>query len=114
MHPGARPPGGESFADVAERVHLCLGMLSRERAGQRVLVVTHGGTLRVFGYLLERWTHDEFLARWYAELVPNCAVTTYAFDATPDSSSCESSQRGNGVGRREQSRTLLLTSQRKA
>ena len=76
----ARPPGGESFADVADRVYLFLGMLFRERAGQRVLVVTHGGTLRVFRYLLERWTHDEFLERWDAELVPNCAVTTYAFN----------------------------------
>lgn len=27
----------------------------------RVLVVSHGGTLRVFRYLVERWTHDEFL-----------------------------------------------------
>jgi hypothetical protein len=33
------------------------------------------------GAALERWTHDEFLERWDAELVPNCAVTTYAFDA---------------------------------
>ena len=52
----ARPPGGESFADVAERVYLFLGMLFRDRARQRVLVVSHGGTLRVFRYLLERWT----------------------------------------------------------
>jgi broad specificity phosphatase PhoE len=56
-------------------------MLFRERADQRVLVVTHGGTLRVFRYLLERWTHDEFLERWSSEPVPNCSVTTYAFDS---------------------------------
>ena len=76
----ARPPGGESLAQVAERVYLFLGMLFRDRAQQRVLVVSHGGTLRVFRYLLERWTHDEFLERWESEPVPNCAVTTYAFD----------------------------------
>ena len=78
----ARPPGGESLAAVAERVYLFLGMLFRDRAQQRVLVVSHGGTLRVFRYLLERWTHDEFLERWESEPVPNCAVTTYAFDPT--------------------------------
>jgi broad specificity phosphatase PhoE len=78
----ARPPGGESLADVAARVYLFLGMLFRERARQRVLVVSHGGTLRVFRYLLERWTHDEFLERWASEPVPNCAVTSYAFDPT--------------------------------
>ena len=56
-------------------------MLFRDRAQQRVLVVSHGGTLRVFRYLLERWTPDQFVARWDTELVPNCAVTSYAFDA---------------------------------
>jgi broad specificity phosphatase PhoE len=76
----ARPPGGESLAELAERVYLFLGMLFRDRAQQRVLVVSHGGTLRVFRYLLERWTHDEFLERWESEPVPNCAVTSYAFD----------------------------------
>lgn len=77
----ARPPGGESLAQVAERVYLFLGMLFRDRAQQRVLVVSHGGTLRVFRYLLERWTHDEFLDRWESEHIPNCAVTSYASDA---------------------------------
>jgi broad specificity phosphatase PhoE len=76
----ARPPGGESLAEVAERVYLFLGMLFRDRARQKVLVVSHGGTLRVFRYLLERWTHDEFLQRWESEPVQNCAVTSYAFD----------------------------------
>lgn len=77
----ARPPGGESLAEVAERVYLFLGMLFRDRPGKRILVVSHGGTLRVFRYLLERWTHDEFLERWESEPVANCAVTTYAYEA---------------------------------
>jgi hypothetical protein len=37
--------------------------------------------MRVFRYLLERWTHDEFLERWESEPVPNCSVTSYAFHA---------------------------------
>ncbi len=41
----ARPPGGESLADVARRVYLFLGMLFRDRAGTRALVVSHGGTM---------------------------------------------------------------------
>ena len=76
----ARPPGGESLAEVAARVYLFLGMLFRERAQRRILVVSHVGTLRVFRYLLERWSHDEFMERWESEQVPNCAVTSYAFD----------------------------------
>ena len=55
-------------------------MLFRDRPGKRVLVVSHGGTLRVFRHLLERWTPDEFVARWDTEPVANCAVTSYSFD----------------------------------
>ena len=74
------PPGGESLAAVAERVYPFLGMLFRDWPGQRILVVSHGGTLRVFRYLLERWSHDEFLERWDSEPVDNCAVTAHAHD----------------------------------
>ena len=66
---------------TSPRVHSFLSMLFRDRAGKRVLVVSHGGTLRVFRYLLERWTHDEFVERFESDPVPNCAVTTYVFDA---------------------------------
>jgi hypothetical protein len=38
------------------------------------------GTLRVFRFLLERWSHDEFIERWESENIPNCAVTSYVFD----------------------------------
>ena len=51
----ARPPGGESLADVVARVHTFLGTLFRDRGGQKILVVTHGGTIRCFRFLLERW-----------------------------------------------------------
>jgi 2,3-bisphosphoglycerate-dependent phosphoglycerate mutase len=76
-----RPPGGESLADVAQRAYLFLSMLFRERAGQRVLVVTHGGTLRMFRMLLERWTWEDAEERFRTEGVPQCSVTSYRFDA---------------------------------
>ena len=41
----ARPPGGETLADVIERVYAFLQKLTRTMAGKRVLVVTHGGTI---------------------------------------------------------------------
>jgi broad specificity phosphatase PhoE len=78
-----RPPGGESLADVAQRVYQYLNMLFRDRAGQRVLVVTHGGTMRAFRFLLERWTFAELPARLDACRTPNCCVLPYRFD--PDS-----------------------------
>ena len=54
----ARPPGGESLADVVGRVHTFLDTLFRDRAGQKVLVVTHGGTIRCLRFALERWNYE--------------------------------------------------------
>jgi probable phosphoglycerate mutase len=39
--PAVAPPGGESFADVSERVTAALARLLAARAGQRVLLVSH-------------------------------------------------------------------------
>ena len=75
-----RPPGGESLADVAKRAYLFLSMLFRDRGGQRVLVVTHGGTLWMLRMLLERWTWEETEDRFRTGSVPQCSVTDYVFD----------------------------------
>jgi 2,3-bisphosphoglycerate-dependent phosphoglycerate mutase len=42
-----RRPGGESMADLYARVQNCLLELSVRHAGERVLIVTHGGVVRV-------------------------------------------------------------------
>lgn len=77
----ARPPGGESLADVCARVYAFLQKLSRTMAGRRVMVVTHGGTMWCFRYVLERWTYEEAERRFRTENNRNCAVTAYAYDA---------------------------------
>jgi probable phosphoglycerate mutase len=77
-----RPPGGESLADVAERCYLFLTMVFRECPGQRVLVVTHGGTLWMFRMLLERWSWDEAERHYTHGSIPQCAVTRYVYDPT--------------------------------
>ena len=77
----ARPPGGESLADVCERVYAFLQKLARTMAGRRVMVVTHGGTIWCFRYVLERWTYEEAERRFRTETNPNCSVTAYAYDA---------------------------------
>jgi len=45
-HPFHRPPGGESVADMYGRVH---GVLDRsaDQRGEEVIIVTHGGPVRV-------------------------------------------------------------------
>jgi len=73
----ARPPGGESLADVVGRVHTFLDTLFRDRAGQKILVVTHGGTIRCFRFALERWNYEQ-AQKWPPGQEPaNCGVTVY-------------------------------------
>lgn len=42
-----RPPGGESFADLLERVTPVLARIARNHPGETALIVTHGGILKV-------------------------------------------------------------------
>ena len=44
---GFTPPGGEPVRDFANRVLTTIGRLSAELAGQRVLLITHGGVMRL-------------------------------------------------------------------
>lgn len=41
-----RPPGGESFVEVIERVKRCVDRLSVEHAGRDIVAYAHGGTIR--------------------------------------------------------------------
>jgi broad specificity phosphatase PhoE len=73
----ARPPGGESLADVVGRVHTFLDSLFRDRAGMKILVVTHGGTIRCLRFALERWNYQR-AEKWPPGQSPaNCGVTVY-------------------------------------
>jgi 2,3-bisphosphoglycerate-dependent phosphoglycerate mutase len=63
-------------------VYAFLQKVARTMAGKRILVVTHGGTMWCFRYVLERWTYEEAERRFQTESNPNCAVTSYAYDET--------------------------------
>jgi broad specificity phosphatase PhoE len=76
----AQPIGGESLAQVAQRVYLFLNMLFRDRAGKKILVVTHGGTIRCFRFILEHWSYERAL-HWPPGQTPaNCGITWYEYD----------------------------------
>src|ERR1700743_2480012 len=45
--PAQPPPGGESFADVAQRVQRACDRLLREHSGQTVLVVSHISPIKI-------------------------------------------------------------------
>ena len=75
-----RPPGGESWCDVALRVRNFWRDLLLHHHGERVLVVTHEVVVRVFRYVVERMTEDEILAIDKACDIENGAVSSYQID----------------------------------
>ena len=75
-----RPPGGESWCDVILRLRSFLDMLTREYRGDRVLVVAHQVIVNCLRYLLERLDEEQILAIDRLGDVPNCGITSYAFD----------------------------------
>ena len=77
-----RPPGGESWCDVILRLRSVLDMLTREYPRERVLIVGHQVIVNCFRYLIERMDEATILAQDKAGDVPNCSVTSYAFDRT--------------------------------
>jgi broad specificity phosphatase PhoE len=77
-----RPPGGESWCDVILRLRSVLDTLTREYCRERVLIVGHQVIVNCFRYLLERMDEATILEQDRLGDVPNCSVTSYAFDPT--------------------------------
>jgi broad specificity phosphatase PhoE len=77
-----RPPGGESWCDVILRLRSVLDTLTREYCRERVLIVGHQVIVNCFRYLFERLDESAILEADRAGDVPNCSVTSYAFDPT--------------------------------
>jgi len=75
-----RPPGGESWCDVILRLRSVIDTITRDYRGERVLIVAHQVIVNCMRYLLERMDEDAILSIDKAGDVPNCGVTSYAFD----------------------------------
>ena len=75
-----RPPGGESWCDVILRLRSVIDTISRDYNGERVLIVGHQVTVNCFRYLFEGLSEASILAYDRAGDVPNCSVTSYAFN----------------------------------
>jgi broad specificity phosphatase PhoE len=62
-----RPPGGESLADVSERVIPAFDRIARSYGGQDVVIVSHGGVMLAF------WAH--VTGSWEgATVTPNAGI----------------------------------------
>jgi broad specificity phosphatase PhoE len=73
-----RPPGGESWADVALRVRSLLGDLDRAadaQPGQPILIVAHDAVVMVFVYVCIGLSETELLEFARTHTVTNASVT---------------------------------------
>ena len=70
-----RPPGGESWADVALRMRHALRDISTDFAGEQVLVVSHDVPILLARYVIESLTPEEAVA--LSGQVVNCGMTVY-------------------------------------
>jgi broad specificity phosphatase PhoE len=72
-----RPPGGESWADVALRIRSLLATEALRHDCHRLLVVAHQAVIMVFRYVLEELTGQELLEVDKEEQVANASLTRY-------------------------------------
>ena len=76
-----RPPGGESWADVALRLRSFLRDLDAATSAPRALVVTHDAVILLLRYLCEGLSESEVLGIGIADPVRNTALTSLRRDA---------------------------------
>lgn len=72
-----RPPGGESWADVALRLRSVLAELNNLGSGHRVMLVCHDAVILLFRYVLEGMTEEEILDLAATTSVMNASLTRY-------------------------------------
>lgn len=75
-----RPPGGESWTDVLQRLRAVLDEIRIDARGERVMVVAHQVVVLLTRYVVEGMDERQVLALDAEAEVANCAVTCYRYD----------------------------------
>lgn len=70
-----RPPGGESWSDVALRLRSVLADIERAEPDRRVLVVCHDAVIWLFRYVCEGMDEDRLMDEVARRSVRNASVT---------------------------------------
>lgn len=72
-----RPPGGESWADVALRLRSVIAELNSMGSGHRIMLVCHDAIVLLFRYILEGLSEREILDLAATTTVANASTTTF-------------------------------------
>ncbi len=76
-----RPPGGESWTDVALRIRQFLTELRQAHGGRRVWIFTHQAVIMSFRFVIEQLDERRLLEIDRSEALPNCSFTRYTRQA---------------------------------
>lgn len=72
-----RPPGGESWTDVALRIRQFLTELRQVHGDRRVWIFTHQAVIMSFRLVVERMDEKQLLEIDRTEPLANCSLTSY-------------------------------------
>ncbi|MEE2522142.1 histidine phosphatase family protein [Pseudarthrobacter sp. J75] len=72
-----RPPGGESWADVALRLRSIVAELNALGSGHRIMLVCHDAVVLLFRYILEGLSERDILDLAATTTVANASTTTF-------------------------------------
>ena len=75
-----RPPGGESWIDVLQRLRAVIDEIRIDAQGERVLLVAHQVVVLLIRYVLEGMDEHLVLALDADAEVINCSVTSFRYD----------------------------------
>ena len=75
-----RPPGGESWTDVLQRLRSALDDVRTDGQGERVMLVAHQVVVLLTRYVLEGMDERSVLELDAQGEVINCSVTSYRYD----------------------------------
>ncbi len=72
-----RPPGGENWCDVIQRLRGVVDRIALHHAGARVMIVAHECVIFCLRYILEELDEAQILAIDAVGDIANCALTEY-------------------------------------
>ncbi|MGN2641257.1 histidine phosphatase family protein [Nocardia takedensis] len=75
---GYRPPGGESFRDVADRLRAVVDRVDRDTRHRTVLIMAHDAVVLMLRHLLEHHSDAEILAIAADGLAGNASLTSWS------------------------------------
>lgn len=77
-----RPPGGESWSDVALRLRSVLADIDRRYPDRRLIVFTHEAVVLIMRYIVEDLSEQQLVELAASTMLPNTSVSVFERDSS--------------------------------